>query len=1200
MGIDRALNRGYVAGVLVVIALLAINAAVAYRNTRQLNDDAYWVSHTQEALDALEEANSAMRGAEAAERGFLITGNPNYSKHYEEIANTILPKLDHLRDLTVDNSVQQAQILELQQEIQARLALLATDIAARKHEAENSRFVSVSEPGQAALETIRDHFAAMRAEEHRLLREREPATARAYRISVATNVLAALLGLALVGMLVYLLRRDLLARMKSAAAVEEQREWLHTTLASIGDAVIATDALGKVTFMNPIAESLTGWPQAEAVAHSLVDIFKIENEQTRKTVENPVARVLREGNIVGLANHTVLMARDGTERPIDDSAAPIKDVAGKMLGVVMVFRDVTERRRADEALRSSQTQLSAELAAMTRLHNLTTRLLNSTDLHTVLEAILDSAIALQDAQFGNIRLYNRENQSLEIMAQRGFNADFLEHFRAIRREDDSASGRAMRTGTRVVIEDVETDPQYSPDRQFAASAGYRAVQATPLVSRSGELLGMLSTHFAQPHSPSQRDLRMLDLYARKAADFVERLRAGEALRQSEEQFRRAILDAPIPILMHAEDGELLEVSKAWTRMSGYSKQEVGDYEGWLTRAYGGAAWRAGIQVRRAFERNVIPPEQEVAIRTRQGEVRIWLLTASAPGILRDGRKFLVEMATDVTERKREADVSKFLSEASATLSALVDTHSTLQKVAHMAVPFFADWCVVDLADEEGHLQRLAVAHHDPNQAIRAQELMEKYPPDPSATHGTTHVWRTGQSELVTDITEEMLAATAKGDEHLRLMRELGLKSYLTVPLRASGKMLGVLTFANSESGRNYTPADLLVAEDLAHRAAIAIENAHLYAAVREGDRRKDEFLAMLAHELRNPLAPIRNALAILQTRHADGAMLDRAREMMERQLHHLIRLVDDLLDVSRIMRGKIELRIERLDAREVVGRAVETAQPVLDAHGHDIDISLPDKPLWLNGDSVRLTQVVANLLNNAAKYTPTPGRIRLALEQAGDQALIRVKDSGIGIAPEALPRIFDLFVQADLSLARSQGGLGIGLTLVCRLVEMHGGTVSATSEGLGQGSEFIVRLPLAQAQAIGSPKTDGQPSHAADRPPRRVLVVDDNVDAAQTMAMLLRLLNHDVVHVVHDGPAALKAAQEFKPDVIFLDIGLPGISGYEVARQLRERAEFRDVLLVAVTGYGQSDDRQRSQQAGFDHHLVKPVAPEALQTVLLN
>ncbi len=416
--------------------------------------------------------------------------------------------------------------------------------------------------------------------------------------------------------------------------------------------------------------------------------------------------------------------------------------------------------------------------------------------------------------------------------------------------------------------------------------------------------------------------------------------------------------------------------------------------------------------------------------------------------------------------------------------------------------------------------------------------------------------RTGQSELVTDITDELLAATAKDDEHLRMLRELGLKSYLTVPLRASGKMLGVLTFANSESGRNYTAADLLVAEDLAHRAAIAIENAHLYAAVREGDRRKDEFLAMLAHELRNPLAPIRNALAILRTRHADGAMLDRARDMMERQLQHLIRLVDDLLDVSRIMRGKIELRIERLDAREVVGRAVETAQPVLDAHGHDIEVELPSTPLWLDGDSVRLTQIVANLLNNAAKYTPNPGRIRVALEQTGEQALIRVKDPGIGIAPEALPRIFDLFVQADLSLARSQGGLGIGLTLVCRLAEMHGGTVSATSKGLGQGSEFIVRLPLAKSPAIGSHKADG-PRETTGRPPRRVLVVDDNVDAAQTMAMLLELLNHDVVHVVHDGPAALRAAEEFKPEVIFLDIGLPGISGYEVARQLRERGVSR-------------------------------------------
>ena len=333
-------------------------------------------------------------------------------------------------------------------------------------------------------------------------------------------------------------------------------------------------------------------------------------------------------------------------------------------------------------------------------------------------------------------------------------------------------------------------------------------------------------------------------------DVTEHRRTEGALRQSEEQFRQAILNAPIPILMHAEDGELLEVSKAWTRMSGYDKQEVGDYEGWLARAYGDAATVARTRVQHAFQCNETPAEQEVSIRTRNGEERVWLLTASAPGLLRDGRKFLVEMATDVTERKRKADVSKFLSDASATLSALVDTHSTLQKVAHMAVPFFADWCVVDLADEEGHLQRLAVAHHDPDHVFRAKELMEKYPPDPSATRGTSHVLPDLASRNLSRISPmSCWPPPPKTTNICGCCAELGLKSYLTVPLRSSGKMLGVLTFANSESGRNYTAADLLVAEDLAHRAAIAIENAHLYAAVREGDRRKDEFLAMLAHEL---------------------------------------------------------------------------------------------------------------------------------------------------------------------------------------------------------------------------------------------------------------------------------------------------------------------------------------------------------------
>jgi signal transduction histidine kinase len=374
------------------------------------------------------------------------------------------------------------------------------------------------------------------------------------------------------------------------------------------------------------------------------------------------------------------------------------------------------------------------------------------------------------------------------------------------------------------------------------------------------------------------------------------------------------------------------------------------------------------------------------------------------------------------------------------------------------------------------------------------------------------------------------------------------------------------------------------------------ELARANDALREGDRRKDEFLAMLAHELRNPLAPLRNALQIVKMPglSEDGAR--QAQDMMERQVAHMVRLVDDLLDVSRIMRGKIELRKERVDLATVFARAVETIQPTLDARGQELIVSLPAQPMQLEGDLIRLAQVIGNLLMNAAKYSDTAGRIHLIGERDGSQVVVQVRDSGIGIAPEILPHIFDLFAQADRSLARSRGGLGIGLTLVRQLVDMHEGSVVATSGGSGKGSEFTVRLP-ALPDTLAEKGGSMQESSAVAGPCRRVLVVDDNVDAADSAALLLRLWGHEVA-VVYNGPAALETARHFRPEIALLDIGLPGISGYEVARSLRALPELRDLVLAAVTGYGQEEDRRRSREAGFNFHLTKPLAPEALTSVV--
>ena len=368
-------------------------------------------------------------------------------------------------------------------------------------------------------------------------------------------------------------------------------------------------------------------------------------------------------------------------------------------------------------------------------------------------------------------------------------------------------------------------------------------------------------------------------------------------------------------------------------------------------------------------------------------------------------------------------------------------------------------------------------------------------------------------------------------------------------------------------------------------------------ALREADRRKDEFLAILAHELRNPLAPICTALEILRTPGADASANQLAKAVIERQVHQLVRLVDDLLDVSRIMRGKIELRPELVDLGSVFARAVETAQPIIESQRHELTVSLPPEPIKLTADPIRLAQVINNLLTNAAKYTEPGGRIWLSGEQDGNQVTIRVRDTGIGIPTEMLPQVFQLFTQVDSSVTRSQGGLGIGLTLVKSLIELTGGSVEAKSDGLGKGSEFVIHLPTTWVgkSSVTLPTFIAPPVELSTQ--YEILVVDDNADAAETLTTLLRFGGHEV-HVVYDGPAALDWVQHHRPDIVFLDIGMPHMDGLEVARRIRSNFEMGNPVLVAVTGWGSEDDRRRTQEAGFNFHLVKPVTQELISQVL--
>lgn len=381
------------------------------------------------------------------------------------------------------------------------------------------------------------------------------------------------------------------------------------------------------------------------------------------------------------------------------------------------------------------------------------------------------------------------------------------------------------------------------------------------------------------------------------------------------------------------------------------------------------------------------------------------------------------------------------------------------------------------------------------------------------------------------------------------------------------------------------------------RGRIEEELRRRVAQLAEMDRRKDEFLATLAHELRNPLAPIANTLHILRISGQAGPTAQHLHEMMERQVKHMVRLVDDLLEVSRITRGKIELRKERVTLAAIVNSAVETSRHFIDAAHHELTLTVPPEPIILEADPVRLSQVIANLLNNAAKYTEEGGRIWVTAQQQGGEAVLRVRDNGLGIPAAMLGHIFDMFAQVDRTLKRSQGGLGIGLALARTLVQMHGGRIEVHSEGTGLGAEFTVHLPLAPVEPAPAAVVPGESAQPALRTQRRVLIVDDNRDAAESLGMLLNFLGADVA-VVYDGPSALDTARAYRPAIVLMDIGMPGMDGHEVARRLRADPAQRDVTLIALSGWGQEEDRRRSQAAGFDHHLVKPVDTEALQALL--
>jgi PAS domain S-box-containing protein len=747
------------------------------------------------------------------------------------------------------------------------------------------------------------------------------------------------------------------------AELEEQRAWFEITLASIGDAVITTDVDGKVTFLNPVAETLTGWPLAEARGKALEEIFQIVNEITRLPSPNPARRALQEARSVELANHTALISRSGAAIAIEDSAAPIRSARGEVCGAVMVFHDVTLRRRAEEARRASEAR-----------------------------------------------------------------------------------------------------------------------------------------------------------------------------------FRTTFNQAAVGIVVADLDGRFLEANDRFASMIGYS----------------------GSELREHTFIDITHPEDRP--RTREGIAQ--LLAEEVPECVLDKRYV-----------RKDGDI--FRSRTTVTLVKNADGR------AEQFIGITED--IADRRYSEELRNRLAAVVEDSDDAIITKTLEGVIT---TWNQGATRVFGYTAAEVVGQPVTMLIPPEHRDEEPgilQRLKRGERIDHYETVRLRKDGTRIDVsLTVSPIKDVDGVIIGASKIARDISPQKRAE-------EALRQSDRLKDEFVATLAHELRNPLAPIRQAALISRSSAATEEQKRWSHDVISRQVHNMALLLDDLLDISRVTSGTLELRPEESELSAIIEAAVETARPMIDAKRHGLAIELPPGGVRIAADPLRLAQVFSNLLTNASKYTDPEGLIRLRAACDADSVTISVADNGIGIPADALERIFQMFSQVKSSQDRSEGGLGIGLALTKGLVALHGGTIRAHSAGPGQGSEFVVHLPRRALRVSQPPQNTGAPSTAGVR--RRVLIADDNRDAAESLAILLQMDGHEVT-VAHDGLQALSAARAMPPQVVLLDIGMPKMDGYQVARALRQSAEGRRMTLIAMTGWGQESDKARAREAGFTHHFTKPVEPGLILALL--
>ncbi|OUL35507.1 PAS domain S-box protein [Nostoc sp. 106C] len=948
-------------------------------------------------------------------------------------------------------------------------------------------------------------------------------------------------------------------RMESLLSQSEAR---YRSLAESSAAIIWTAApWGNVVEEIPTWQVFTGQTPAHYKGWGWLDAIHPEDRQSIAAIWKAVYAT----RSIAVAEYRV-RRHDGEYRHMSIRSVPILDETGEIQEWVGMCVDITEHKQAEAEREILLRQLETER----------TRLLET---NTLLDTLFNNApigIGIWDENLRYVRLNNALAEINGLPQEAHIGKTVAELLPEVDAEVMAAFRHVVETGESIVAQEASGETPAAPGKLRYWSVNYYPIALPNKITWVGAT----------------------------CEEITERKQAEAALQESETRFRLLAENSTDMISRHTANGNMLYISPACRTILGYEPEEmIGRFN------YEFVHPEDLAEIAKNYPSNAdLPDIYTVTHRAVHKDGHYVWLEAKVRAIHDLQTQEIIEIqasSRDITERKQEEERQIFLAEASGILASSLDYETTLASLAQLIVPEIADWCVVDIVDENQSVHRVATAHADPTKQQLVEQL-KNYPPDLARTEGVAEVIRSGKPQITHFIPGQKMQAVSQNDSHLQLLQELKPKSGMCVPLIVGGRVLGAITLV-STSGRDYDDRNLILTEELARRAATAVDNARLYTAeqtAREAaetaNRIKDEFLAVLSHELRSPLNPILGWSNLLQTQNLDDQTSAYALKTIERNARLQAELIEDLLDISRILQGKLSLNSSPVDLVSVITAAMETVRLSAEAKSIAIHTMRDPEVGQVLGDSSRLQQIVWNLLSNAVKFTPEGGRVDIRLEQIGTQAQITISDTGKGISSDFLPYVFDYFRQENSTSTRKFGGLGLGLAIVRHLVELHGGTVQAQSQGEGQGATFIVKLPLMQQRSpVNNDTTEPQP--ALDLNGVQILLVDDDTDTRDFLSFFLEEYGANVTATA-SAAEALAALTQSQPDILLSDIGMPEVDGWMLINQVRMLSPEQggQIPAIAITAYAGQINAQQALSAGFNKHLAKPVEPTELLEMIIN